>query len=323
MLAVGTCAILAYALYIGAAMGPPSVLKGDGNSTVLTYMLDVIIEQLYGIAEALIKISILLFYRRVFAIDSFRRVANVSIALVSIWALLFLLLFIFPVTPISTSWQPNTPSHQNYDWTKVLLWHAITNIGLDVYVLCLPLPIIRGLHMSRGRKFAVVGIMWLGSFCVIASCIRLGYVVGVGQEQVYKAGSGTDAVSEAALWCVIEPCCSVIAGCLPTLGPLIKGTKAAEWVSTKIRRVTPKSSSPNATFVGESFLSQGSKKSSIGSGLHVPHWARKKSSIGSNMHAPHWVHKPKSEQDGEASVVSGRTDSTVVVGHEHDVRDMV
>jgi hypothetical protein len=271
-------------------MGPPSSITG--NSVVLTYELDIIIEQLYGIAEALIKISILLFYRRIFATDGFVRIANWSIGLVSVWALLFLLLYIFPVWPISTSWSPGQYSHQNYDWTKVLLAHAISNIGLDIYILFLPLPVIWSLHMSSGRKVAVAGIMWLGAFCVIASCVRLSYVVGVNKEKVATAGTGTDAVSEAALWSVIEPCCSVIAGCLPTLGPLVKGTKVAAWASSKARKVVPPSQ--EVSFVSPAFIRNGSNSPRHGSG-------------GSAWHFPWPVksHQSKTQQSSISSSVSG------------------
>ena len=39
---------------------------------------------------------------------------------------------------------------------------AATDIMLDITVLCLPLPVIGSLHMSRHRKVTITGVFWLG-----------------------------------------------------------------------------------------------------------------------------------------------------------------
>jgi len=36
------------------------------------------------------------------------------------------------------------------------------DILFDILILALPLPVIKSLHMSRKRKFTVIGIFWLG-----------------------------------------------------------------------------------------------------------------------------------------------------------------
>ena len=40
---------------------------------------------------------------------------------------------------------------------------AAIGLGLDLVILCLPLPVIRGLQMSFRRKIELLAIFWLGA----------------------------------------------------------------------------------------------------------------------------------------------------------------
>jgi hypothetical protein len=49
-----------------------------------------------------------------------------------------------------------------YPPTSIIIF-AVLDVALDVCVLCLPLPIIRSLHLGRRRRFCVAAIFLLGA----------------------------------------------------------------------------------------------------------------------------------------------------------------
>ena len=66
----------------------------------------------------------------------------------------------FASKPISDSW--TRPGFPVINLGALLVSLAATNLALDLAVLCLPLFVIRTLHMSFKRKVMVTGIFWLG-----------------------------------------------------------------------------------------------------------------------------------------------------------------
>ena len=134
---------------------------------------DMILDHLtYG----LIKISAVLFYKRIFTIASFRRVANIALIIIACWTIaavlvcrpllfegLWLILLqsaMFLAWPISNFW--NQAGNTNLDLGAWVIAMAASDVALDLTTLCLPLPIIRSLQISTRRKISLLGIFWLG-----------------------------------------------------------------------------------------------------------------------------------------------------------------
>ena len=100
-----------------------------------------------------IKLSVLFFYRRIFAQRKSFRIANsILIALITLWGLIFLVLQV-----VLESDDP----HISQEW--LLLWFAITDVLGDVAVLTLPYPCIRKLQMRRRAKVGLTAIFLLGT----------------------------------------------------------------------------------------------------------------------------------------------------------------
>lgn len=62
--------------------------------------------------------------------------------------------------PVSAAW--TGIGILQFDTVKVGLSLCATSMGLDIIVLCLPIPVILGLHMNTQRKIAVIGMFSLG-----------------------------------------------------------------------------------------------------------------------------------------------------------------
>ena len=125
-------------------------------------------EILWAVSLCAIKISILLFYRRLFPR------ANTSTKwCICYWALLALTVALCLISVFASAFQC-TP--YDYPWTfgnPNLKWHCIDftalarftssgNVVTDVLILCLPIPIVWNLQLKRSKKFGLMGLFLLG-----------------------------------------------------------------------------------------------------------------------------------------------------------------
>lgn len=132
-----------------------------------------------------VKLAVLQFYKRIFSIRGFILAANVAIAFVVLFMIaativcLVLLIHpcplvlvgqscshhipqtqIFSAWPISNWWKPGGTYSISYG--VFLFSFAAIDMLLDIVILCLPLPVIRKLHMEKSKKFMLVGVFWMG-----------------------------------------------------------------------------------------------------------------------------------------------------------------
>lgn len=127
-------------------------------------------------ALALVKIAILLLYRRIFAFDRFRLIIHIMIGISVAWFLAFFLVrllrlllgivtyccqaVLFSANPISSAWSYNTIGR--YDFGALLTASGYTDLIIDIVVLLLPVPMIKTLQLDFKRKLSVAGILSLG-----------------------------------------------------------------------------------------------------------------------------------------------------------------
>ncbi len=105
-----------------------------------------------------IKLSVLFFYRRIFAQrKSFRIANNVLIVLITLWGLVFMAMDAAACNPNAYEGR----SGQTLQW--LLLWFGITDVLGDIAVLALPYPCIRKLQMSTRDKVGLTAIFLLGT----------------------------------------------------------------------------------------------------------------------------------------------------------------
>lgn len=168
--------------------------KNPADITQLIWLCSVIL----NFPETAVKIGILLFYKRIFStIRTFAICIWIAIALTSVWGIVFFVVSLTPPStisgrrlfytcisrtshadrfvvqftltdarPVSEPWSGHATLP--YDTTALGLAQVGTNLGLDVVVLCFPIPVISRLHMPTQRKVAVGLIFWLGILSVAA-----------------------------------------------------------------------------------------------------------------------------------------------------------
>ncbi|OCK82620.1 hypothetical protein K432DRAFT_471464, partial [Lepidopterella palustris CBS 459.81] len=118
---------------------------------------------IYATAVTLTKVSILMFYRRIFGI-------TYSLYLCLFFAIGYWITIIVVINvgcrPLSYFWMRYTdPSAVGtcIDIPKFFFGNGIAAMLIDVIILCVPIPIVWGLQMPTSQKLAVVSILLLGS----------------------------------------------------------------------------------------------------------------------------------------------------------------
>jgi hypothetical protein len=120
-------------------------------------------ELLYLAAVGLTKISILLFYLRIFPDWKLRRAIYAMIGICGLYSVVFVTVTALQCIPVSMAWKKWDGEHHgkcldlNADgWASASL-----NIILDLIVIALPMKQLTGLNMGWQRKLGVI-VMFLG-----------------------------------------------------------------------------------------------------------------------------------------------------------------
>ncbi|KAG6354181.1 hypothetical protein INS49_004785 [Diaporthe citri] len=182
------------------------------NLFKLTYALEI----LFGIAITTVKFSILWFYWELFAtsggVTHNKRIIQVAAVACTIWFLVMNFLVIFQCIPIHAYWDKLAQPLYCMDTPKLLLAYELTNLFLDVFILCIPMPIVWQLNLKSSKKISLLGIFFLGAFVCVASILRLNAIWDP---------SGQVAYSNAMLWSTLQIGLAIICACLPTLAPIL------------------------------------------------------------------------------------------------------
>ena len=116
----------------------------------------------HGLTVTGVKISVLLLYRRIFINPAFGRSVVIVGTLCIAWLFASTFGQVFLCSPMSAAWNPNLIfSSKCKDFQAVYYGMSISNLILDLVILCMPPPIIWGLHLSRKKK-----LMCCGVFCL-------------------------------------------------------------------------------------------------------------------------------------------------------------
>ena len=135
------------------------VLQRIWESEHLLHQINFAIQFLYIFSVAPVKISVLLFYRRIFGTRKFGVTLMIVGVCVIMWAIAFFFATLFQAWPISYNW---TGVGKPTDYTLLYWIIAGSDIFLDLITVVLPVPMIWGLQMSQRRKWIVTGIFGLG-----------------------------------------------------------------------------------------------------------------------------------------------------------------
>ena len=140
-------------------------------------------------AYGAIKLSVLLFYRRIFTLRKFRIVNNFLIALIVCWTVAYFFADVFSCgAHPEANWDPAAKA-KTYciNLWVMLLTFAITDVLTDVAILWMPYPEIKRLQMSSSDKWGLAGIFLLGTIDLIIGIVRLGFIIAT--QSKFRSGA--------------------------------------------------------------------------------------------------------------------------------------
>ncbi|KAI7776709.1 hypothetical protein LA080_004643 [Diaporthe eres] len=168
----------------------------------------------YNVATCVVKMSILLQYRRIFTGPAMQKLTMAGLAFEGAWALTLSILLPLVCNPVSNFWDPDVPGKC---LNQLAIWYVMASINLvsDFVIFSMPLPVIKNLQLPKKQKIMLMGVFCLGFLTCIISIYRM--------KTLKVAGESTDPSwdnTDAAVWSFIELSIGVLAACLPTLRPL-------------------------------------------------------------------------------------------------------
>ncbi|KAL8995726.1 MAG: hypothetical protein Q9169_004584 [Polycauliona sp. 2 TL-2023] len=234
-----------------------TVLAPDGEAKIIRYIKIMYAYQIFwALAMVFIKLSILLFYRRVFPSTATSRkwnLCNFALMFLSVACCLISIFgSAFVCTPVALVWDRTIQGGRCIDLIALARFTCISGFVTDILILLLPMPIVWNMHMEHSKKVAVTGVFLLGSLYVslpfvlcsgacslmsltgrlysvcVASIVRFYYL-----EQINRDDPTWGNVN-SCIWTVVESSVGIISACLPVMAPFLRSKIAA--VATSIFR---------------------------------------------------------------------------------------
>ncbi|KAL3477450.1 hypothetical protein BJX99DRAFT_246211 [Aspergillus californicus] len=215
------------------------------------------------------KISILLFYVRIFPVRKFRIFTYIVGAIVLGHGIGVLLAAIFQCSPIAYTWDKAIVGGSCFNQEAFFRYVSPPNILTDVVILVMPLPYVWKLHTHVGHKVALTGVFLLGSLGTVASILRMTIFF---QESALTDPTWTSV--KLGIWTILECGIIIIAACLPSIWPLISKVRRRQLFldSSSTQQPRPRYSNTPRHVKGPGFsqLGQSTKGGKSPLNLNVP-----------------------------------------------------
>ena len=108
------------------------------------------------------KISILLFYLRIFGTPRFRILSYVVGSLVLATGIGVFFATVFQCVPLERAWNNSTRGGSCFDQQAFYRYVSLPHIVTDLLILIMPLPFVWGLQKRLAQKLALTGVFLLG-----------------------------------------------------------------------------------------------------------------------------------------------------------------
>ncbi|SPO01923.1 uncharacterized protein DNG_04596 [Cephalotrichum gorgonifer] len=178
----------------------------------------------YNMSLATTKASILFFYLRFPSSRVFKAACYAVLALAVGNGLTAGFSFLYLCQPIRKHWDFAVPGH--CVGSAVLFWvAAIVNMATDVFILLLPIWLIRPLKLAPVKMLSVLMVIMAGGFICGITIYR---VVNIPKSMLNW--DVTWAYVNNYMWCLIEVYVAIICACLPCLKAFAKHHFGHTWL---------------------------------------------------------------------------------------------
>lgn len=117
----------------------------------------------YSYAIGLSKLSILLFYWRIFKQSAIRIPIQIMLGITGIWLILRTFMVIFHCVPVQAYWDHSIEGATcNINDTQFFFGTCLTHFVMDIVILALPVIEVFKLRLRLGQKCAITALFLLG-----------------------------------------------------------------------------------------------------------------------------------------------------------------
>ncbi|MCJ1421896.1 hypothetical protein MMC32_008263 [Xylographa parallela] len=197
----------------------------------------------WTLANTAVKISVLHLYITIFQTRSFRYAAYFAMFLTAGYAITNCLQLLLICRPIAYNWDKTINGTCSSEAVPFLA-SACINMGIDVIIVVLPMPMLWRLQMPTQRKVALSVIFGMGALICVLSAIRINAIATLDYTDF------SYSVVPDGIYSVLEPCLGVINASLPILQPVVnklskglltftRGSTAGSSLNLKAKRNGP------------------------------------------------------------------------------------
>ncbi|KAH8900557.1 hypothetical protein GQ53DRAFT_622317, partial [Thozetella sp. PMI_491] len=175
-------------------------------------------ELVYSTEVFLVKVSLLVFYLRIFTRIVARRVIQATVAFCLLLTLAFNLVATFQCRPIKAFWEEWDQERNGKCLNmNLIVWvNAMASIAVEIWMLVVPLSQLWQLRLQWKKKLGVSLMFGVGIFVTAVSILRLQSLVEFSQSV-----NPTWDMYSLIYWSIIERNVSIICARLPNLRLLL------------------------------------------------------------------------------------------------------
>ncbi|CAJ2509097.1 Uu.00g141230.m01.CDS01 [Anthostomella pinea] len=197
------------------------MLTPDQITNCLKYLL--MVTPVYIFSVGGLKITLILFYLRIFDSDSgnrrFRILCWATMGVVAIYSLVNIFLSIFVCHSISYLWTIWDGDHEGEcgDRKAAGLSHVVLNVLVDLILLGLPVfglsvPKLFNLRLATSKELLIIVMFAFGLITTVCSVVRL---VDIGRWELTSSPNLTVSTISFMIWTIAECEFGLICACIP------------------------------------------------------------------------------------------------------------
>ncbi|KAF2969088.1 hypothetical protein GQX73_g4486 [Xylaria multiplex] len=198
------------------------VLATDERAAVDLLKVTFIGTILYGIGSTLIRLSVILFYFRIFPTKIVRRGGYILAAICVAWFVAIEVLNLTLCKPIPYMWDRSIEGGHCISSPVGVIVPGAFNVVIDAVTVGLPIHEVRKLNLSREKKCCVFAIFCIGGIATAASLARL-VSISLYLKYLNLEARGTGATfALLSATTGFEIYIAIIGACAPMLVPVYK-----------------------------------------------------------------------------------------------------
>ncbi|KAK0615354.1 hypothetical protein B0T17DRAFT_541680 [Bombardia bombarda] len=195
----------------------------------------------YTMSTALIKISLLFQYLRVFDKGVKRHICILTMVLIALWGTGYSILAWVPCVPVAAFWDFTITEKSCYgygstnvrEFLGVYQSHVAVNMIFDIIVFTLPIPLYFKKNTPTKTKLGLILLGALGAFVIVLSAWRLASIVE-NKSTTYPTFDSTFYGPVGVLLGVMEVDLASICASVPVFWPLIRAHMGEIFVTKEI-----------------------------------------------------------------------------------------